>query len=408
MQLRLVILIAALASTARADAELPSPLTVRDVIATARTNRSEIVAARASASAAAQRPAIVSALDEPTISASIDHVPFNGMGVEWSVTLEQTFPLSRIRGNRRSSAAAGARRELADVEAARLDVELEAARAFWMLAEARTTAQITGEQRTLAAQLTAAAMARYASNTGAQADVLRAEIEVARLDAERRAAAADVRAAEAMLNTSLARDVGLPIPELDVTVPDGEPPAADAVASAARRRPELRAGRADIERADADVKVMGSMYSPMAMLRTGPAYTMAEGKGWMVMVGVTIPLWRAKLRAGVDEARAMRTMATADLDATRRMVEGEATSTREQVVAARERYRALRDEIVPRATQAITPTLAAYTSGQVPLVSVVEAAQALWAAQRDVVMARTELGIAWARLRRAAGEEMTR
>jgi outer membrane protein TolC len=38
---------------------------------------------------------------------------------------------------------------------------------------------------------------------------------------------------------------------------------------------------------------------------------------------------------------------------------------------------------------------------------VVEAAQALWMAQRDLVVARAELGIAWARLRRATGQEVT-
>jgi len=62
---------------------------------------------------------------------------------------------------------------------------------------------------------------------------------------------------------------------------------------------------------------------------------------------------------------------------------------------------------VPRAEQVIAPTLAAYSAGQVPLVSVVEAAQALWMAQTDLVMARAELGIAWARLRRASSKEVT-
>lgn len=100
-------------------------------------------------------------------------------------------------------------------------------------------------------------------------------------------------------------------------------------------------------------------------------------------------------------------MATADLDAMRRMAEGEARGARETVVAARERFRALRDDIVPLAEQAIAPTLSAYSAGQVPLVSVVEAAQALWSSQRELVMARAQLGFAWARLRRASSEEVT-
>lgn len=402
-----VVLLCALGSPARADVALPAPLRVQDVVALARTHRSEILAAKARARAAGQRPAIVSALDDPTIMVGLDHVPFSGMGLDYSVRFQQSFPLSRVRGHRESAALAGARRELAEADRVTLDVELEAAQAFWMLAETRASAEITKQQHALAEQLVQAAIARYTANTGTQSDVMRAQIEVARLDGELKAAAAEVRAAEAMLNTSVARDGGAPVPELDVAVSDALPPPPDRVAQGAKQRPELRAGRAEIEQAEADVRVMKSMYAPMAMVQTGPAYTMEEGYGWMAMIGLTIPLWRGKLSAGVDEANAMVDMARADLDAMQRMAEGQARGARESVIAARERYVALRDDVVPRAEQAIAPTLAAYSAGQVPLVSVVEAAQALWAAQRDLVMARAELGLAWARLRRAAMQENT-
>jgi outer membrane protein TolC len=195
------------------------------------------------------------------------------------------------------------------------------------------------------------------------------------------------------------------MPDLEGNVPEAEPPGPDAIASAASRRPELRAGRAEIESAEAEVRVMRSMYAPMAMIRTGPAYTMEAGSGWMVMIGLSIPLWRDKLRAGVDEARAMVEMANADLEAMRRMIDGQARGAREAVVAARVRYLALRDDVVPRAQQAIAPTLAAYSAGQVPLVSVVEASRVLWSSELELVMARAELGLAWARLRRATGDQ---
>jgi outer membrane protein TolC len=396
----LVLFLIGLIGTARAEPPLPTPLRAKDVGAIAKARRSEIAAAKARARAIAQRPAIVSALDDPSIAVSFDHIPFSGMGVEGSVTFEQTFPLSRVRGNRRRAAEAGARRELAIVERGELDVELEGIRAFWMLAEARASVRIATQQFALAEQLVGAAMARYSSNTGPQSDVLRAQTERARLDAEQRATA------EAMLRVSLALDATAVVPELDLSVPELEPPPGDVVARGSLRRPELRAGRAEVEQAEAEVRVMRSMYAPMAMVRTGPAYTMADGYGWMAMLGISIPLWRGKYRASVNEATAMVDMATADLDAMRRMAEGQARGARETVVAARERFRALRDDVVPRAEQAIAPTLAAYSTGQVPLVSVIEAARALWSSQRSLVMARSELGIAWARLRRASSVEV--
>lgn len=407
-RVRALVLICVLAIPARAEPPLPTPLREDDVIALARSRRAELVAAKAQARAAAQRPAIVAALEDPTISASIDHLPFDLMGFDRSAEIEQTFPLSRVRGHRERAARADARRALARAELVSQDVELDAAGAFWMLAQLRASAQIVERQHATAQQLVAAATARYSTNTGPQSDVLRAQIEAARLDGERRALAAEIRGAEVMLNTSTARNVDAPIPELDTTVLEALPPAPDAITQVATRRPELRAGYAAIEQAEADVRVMRSMYAPMAMVRTGPAYTMEAGSGWMVMVGVAIPLWRGKLRAGVAEATAMVDMANAELEAMQRMVQGQARGAREAVIAARVRYQALRDEIVPRAAQTIAPTLAAYSAGQVPLVSVVEAAQALWSSERELAMARAELGLAWARLRRASGEETPR
>ncbi|MFN0253865.1 MAG: TolC family protein [Kofleriaceae bacterium] len=393
-------------AAAYADVVLPSPLGVRDVAELARARRSEITAAKARTRAAAERPAMVSALDEPTVSVSLDHVPFNLMGLDGNVTVEQTFPLSSVRANRKRAAEAGARREGANAERVSLDVELDAVQAFWMLAQMRASGEIASRQHALAKQLEAAALARYSSNTGTQSDVLRAQIETVRIAAEQRALSAEVRSAEVMLNTSIARGPLSPIPTLDLTVPEVEPPDGNRVARAAQARPELRAGRAEIEQAEAEVRVMRSMYAPMVMVRTGPAYT-ADGGGWMLMVGISIPIWRGKLRASVAEATAMVDMATADFDAMRRMADGEARSAREAVVAARERYRALRDDILPRAEQAIAPTMAAYSAGQVPLVSVIEAAQLLWTSQLDLVVARAALGTAWARLRRASNEEGT-
>ncbi|HEY6037468.1 MAG TPA: TolC family protein [Kofleriaceae bacterium] len=388
------------------DAALPSPLRVADVMQIAKTGRAEVSAARSRAKAAARRPALVSALDDPEIYPSLDHVPYKLDGANWSVTIEQRFPLSHVRGNREHAAEADALRELAGVERTGLDVELDAAQAFWMLAELRERAKIVNDEHALADQMVKAATTRYANGNGMQADVLRAQLELDKLDGEREAIAADVRAAEAMLDTSLARSPDAPIPDLDATVADTEPAAASAATDAAlAKRPELRAGSAEVARAEAEVSVMDSMYAPMGMIRTGPAYTMFDGAGWMVMVGVSIPLWRGKLDAGVDEARSMRDMAEADLQAMRTMVRGEAAAARERVEAARLRYVSLRDRVVPRANEAIAANLSAYAAGQTPLVGVIESAQALWDAQRDLAMARAQLGLAWARLARATAQE---
>ena len=156
-------------------------------------------------------------------------------------------------------------------------------------------------------------------------------------------------------------------------------------------------------RAEADVEVMRAMFRPMATIRTGPAYTMAEGRGWMAMVGLSLPIWRGRLRAGVAEAQAMRAMSEAELRAMTRMIEGEAAVAVNQLQAARDRRAALDTDVLPRARMAIDPVVAGYAAGQLPLVSVIEAIQSLWIVQSDLIAADTQLGLAWARLGRAIG-----
>ena len=382
---------------------LPTPLSLADVIRIAGERRDEIQAARARTQAAQARPAIVSALADPMISPSLDHLPFMMNGADFSVAFEQQLPLSGIRGHRRASALADVDRLRAGVDRTTLDVGLEASNAYLMLQERRRTALLVNEQIAFARDVVSAANARYASGTAPQSDVLRAEVEVARLEAVARALVSEVRGAEVMLNTTLALDSDTAVPPLAVLSITPIVPSWVAIKSALTSRPELAAGRAEIARAEAEVQIMRDMFNPMATIRTGPSYTMAEGGGWMAMVGLSLPIWRSKLKAGVAEAEAMRAMSQADLRAMTRMIEGDAAAALSQLQAALDRQASLNTDVLPRARMAVEPAVASYASGQLPLVSVIEAIQALWFVQSDLILADTQLGLAWARLGRAIG-----
>ena len=382
---------------------LPSPLGLGDVIRLAGERRDEIQAARARIRAGEQRPTIVSTLADPMFAPSLDHLPFMLGGADVSFTYEQQIPLSGIRGHRRASALADVDRLRAEANRTSLDVGIQAANAFLMLQERRRIEALLIEQLAFARDVVAAADARYASGTAPQSDVLRAEVEVARLEALSNSLVSEVRGAEAMLNTTLALDADGPVPALASLAFVQPPPSWSAIKAALTSRPELVAGRAEIVRAEAEVDVMRDMFRPMATIRTGPSYTMSDGSGWMAMVGVTLPIWRGKLHAGVAEAQAMRAMSEADLRAMTRMIEGDAAAAVNQLQAARDRQAALTADVLPRARMAIEPAVAGYSSGQLPLVSVIEAVQALWLVQADLIAADTELGLAWARLGRALG-----
>lgn len=393
-----------------ADSVVPDPLRLNDVAAIALDNRVEVAAAKARAEALAQRPTIVSALEDPMISAAIDHYPYenpmmeSGRRYNKSFSIEQKFPLSGIRGHRKEAARADAERAKALTAATELDVVLDAQRNFLMLHERRRMKGIIEEQISLARQLVNTAANRYASGAGVQADVLRSEVEVARLLAEQQSLVAQIRAAEVMLNVSLGRPAQATIPTLQYQPNRAEPATeANVLDRASSSRPELGVGAAEVERAKAEVEVMRSMYKPMAMVRIGQATTMAEGAGAMFMVGVSIPLWRGSLDAGVSEAQAMQRMADADLEAMQRMVLGEVLAAREKVNAVRAQLRALESEVLPRSLVATDSALAGYASGKGSLVAVIESARALWGVQAELIMVESSLGEAWARLDRAMG-----
>jgi outer membrane protein, heavy metal efflux system len=402
-----IAIVAALAAAAAPAAGQPvsstSPLRLGDAVSLATERRAEIEAARARARAGEARPSIVSALDEPMIAPSLDHLPFMLNGANVSFTIEQRIPLSSIREHRRESALADLDRLRAETTRTTLDVGLEAATAFLMLQERQRMTDLLREQLTFARDVVNAADARYAGGTGVQSDVLRAEVEVARIEAQLARAAGEVRAAEAMFNTSIGVEPDRPIPPLAVTSIDRPLPKWDELKTRLTSRPELVAARADITRADAEIRVMRDMYRPMATIRTGPAYTMAEGRGWMAMVGLSVPIWRSKLRAGVAEAQAMRQMSEAEVRAMTRMIEGEAAAALHELQAAGDQQAAIRDNVLPRARVALDPALSGYSVGRLPLVSVIEAIQALWSVQAELIDADVRVGVAWTRLGRATG-----
>ena len=379
------------------------PLGLSDVIRIAVEGRSEGDAASARIRAGEARAIVVSALEDPMIAPTIDHKPFGMPGMDYSLAFEQRFPISHVRRHRRQSALAEVLRSRAEADQVRLGVGVEAANAFLMLHERRRTADLLRENLGFARDIVAAANVRYAGGSAPQSDVLRAEVEVAKLEASLKSSAGEISAAEAMLNASMGVEVDRPVPTLREAAVKGALPTWPVLQAMLPTLPRLRAGHAEIARSEAEVLIMRDMYKPMATVRTGPAYTMAEGAGFMLMVGLSVPIWRSKLRAGVREARAMKEMSEADLLAMTRMAEGEAAQALHELEAAGARQAALRDDVLPRALFAIEPALAAYASGRQPLVSVIEAVQTLWSVRAMLIEADLRVGRAWTRLGLAGG-----
>lgn len=383
-------------------------VSLRDALNAARAARAEMRVSAARVDAARQRPDIVSALEDPVIAPSIDHKPVDPMmKTDRSITLEQRFPLSRIRSHRRRAAEADVEKYQGEGGKTALLIEAEVARAFFMLNERRKVRDILAQQVALASQLVKLTAARHGVAVATQAEVLRVEFEEARLRSRHAVSTAEVRSAEAMFNTAMGQESQRPVPPLlaqDVVAGISTIPGLDeSLEMALHRRAELAISKADIRRARAEVDVMKSMYAPMAMVRVGKADTAAGGRGYMLMVGVSVPLWFGRLNAGVREANAMAVMAEADREAMLRMIHGDVAAALESLRGAAANYQTFQADLLPRAERAIAPAMAAYASGTLPLTSVLETSKALWSVQEESVMAESALGLAWVRHRAALG-----
>ncbi len=392
-------------------------LSLNEAFLIAKSARAELRVAAARVDAASQRPAIVSSLDDPILSPAIDHKPVDPMmRSDRSITLEQSFPLSHILQHKRRAAEADIEKYQAEISKTALKIYAEVAQAFFMLQERRRLREILEQQVTLAAQLSKLVATRYGTGSATQSDVLRLEMEEARLRGRLAVVTADAHSAAAMLNASLGRAPDFPLPALDVQTVfediaapvESDKNHSESLAAKLRfaqsQRAELRVAQAEKRRADAEIDVMKSMYAPMAMVKVGVADTMTAGRGYMLMVGVSIPIWRERLHAGVREAKAMSNMAQADRDAMLSMIQGELAAAQEALRGATLNYRSYRNDLLPRAERTLTPTLSEYASGRLPLSAVLETSKALWALQEESLMAETALGVGWIRMRLALGD----
>ncbi|MCZ7687406.1 MAG: TolC family protein [Sandaracinaceae bacterium] len=405
-------LVAALsiASPAAAQrARLPEPLSLDDAMRIAQRHRPEVGAARARAGAAEQRPAIVSVPDDPMLMLDLMHVPVEQpqfMGGDFGIGAQMTVPLGDVLGSRARAARAEARGQRRDAERVGLDVALDAAMAFLELYLARSMVGLIDAQLALAQQIEASANARYSAGLGTQAEALRAEAEVARLRAERAALDGRVDGAEAMLRAALGLRPETHVPVLGTLMDDARLPLAQraALARAQRARPELAARRARVERGQAETEAMEGMYWPMLTVRLGGAYTMADGAGVMGSVGISIPIFRDRLDAGVREARLMTEMAEEELTAMQRLIEGQVGAAIGEVRAARARRDALVSDVVPRAMATVDASLAQYAAGRVPQVMAIESLRVAFDLQISALRAEVEAAMAQARLARVLGE----
>ena len=367
-----------------------------------------IAAAREAWRAALARVPQDSALDDPMVQYQIAPLSLDGdVRFGQSVTLSQRLPFPGKRGLAGEAALARADAARGDLAAVRLDLATQASKLYDDYVLIERSLAINDQHTRLLEDMKNSATVQYTAGRASQQDPLQAEVELTHIEHARVVLEAQRDVVVAELNGLLHRAPAQPIPPPPVKVAaPAAVPASDRPleAEALRRRPELAAGQAQIRAGQAATRLAKKQYWPdfELMGSYNSMWAMPEHQ-WMVGVGINLPLWRDRRRAGVDEAQARTRRAREDLARRDDQIRSQVRQAYLRLEEAHHVVMLYQDRILPATTDQVAAARAGFVSGQNSFLALVEAEKG----QRDVELAlaqaRAELDQRRADLDRAVG-----
>ena len=307
-----------------------------------------------------------------------------------------------------SESAAAARARATDV---RWDVRARAAMAFYDLHTTVKQIEIARQTKQLVLDIAKTSQTMYAVGDAKQADVLRAQVEVAKMTEEivrmesMRAAMAGRLAAT--LDLSADSDIGHPVmPQL----PDSLPPLSHLIDEAESSRPMIEAGKREVAAATAGERLARKEIWPDVQLglqyawRTGEMGTERMGS---LMIGASVPVHaRRRQLAMREEAAAMRLMATADVAAMRAETRGRMTELYAEYTKARNLAALYRTTVIPQAEGAVTASFSAYRVGSVDFMTLLDNRMSVNEYRQQLVLLESEQGKAIAEMEMLLGRAL--
>lgn len=377
--------------------------TLEDWIATALAKNPALAAAKQKWEAAKQKVPQARALDDPMIGVDVerDSTRFNSYAdAEWM--LSQKIPWFGKRAAKASVAQLEA--EVTGFQYLELVRSLrgQVIAAHWDLWLAQRTAALMAESRQLMEQLARAARARYEAGNGSQADVLRAEMELAKMANSVTTMEREVAVAQAVVNKLLAADPStVRRVEHSPTVPALEMKLEDLQSQARQFCCILMSFRRAVQAREAGLRVAKLENAPDFEFRVeARQFNGRSGiQEYDTGVALNFPwLWRGKYRAQQQEAKADLAMAQAEFDNEVNLTMVEIKELYTQTESAMRLVNLYEDKLLPQARQLIEASRAAYEAGNATFLEVLEA-QKLWRdAQLEHERARAAAGKAHAKL----------
>ena len=393
---------------------------LREVVAEAVKNNPDIQAAKYEQEAARQRIAPAGALDDPMLEAGVINLPVPSLRFDREdmtmkmIGLSQRFPYPGKRALRRDVAESEADAMLHGYQETVNRVSRDVKIAYLDLALAAESIELAEKNKRVLEHLLATAEARYSVGQASQADVLKAQTQVAKMAVELIKLARERATLEAELNRALGR-----APNSVALVP--QMPTLREVASRLEElrqadvttRPQLLALQSTIDRGDKAIQLARKDYYPDFDVRLSYGQRdrslMGDRRDDMisVTVAISLPLWRqSKLAPRVAEAVAMRDRAASMLLAQQNEV---ASRLRQEIANAQQNLESARlyeNTVLPQAKLTVESSFAAYRVNRVDFFTLLDNQMSVLNYEIGYVTAVVNHNKAWAELEFITGKEM--
>lgn len=370
----------------------------------------ELAAARSAVEAARARADKVRGL--PNLGASYSFGPLSifkegerygqviqvGQELPWPGTLDR-------RGEQAVSLAVAGEGEL---EALRRKLAMAASQGYddyWYLERAL---DVNREHQELMLEFQAVATARYAAGIAPQQAPLAAEVEFAHLEHFEVLLKADREELIARLNRLLHRPAVTPLPApapgsaLPADSPD--PTVEELTDHALAGRPEVAAVRDRIEARAIGVELAQLEGRPG--LRPMASYNSmwtGDAHRWMVGLGVSLPVWRQRIDAGIAEADAMLATEYRRLEALEDRIAAEVSIAVQRLAESRHVASLFLNRLLPAARDQARAAQSGFETGQVDFLALIDAERNLREVELGLAAAEADVRRRVAALKQAIG-----
>jgi outer membrane protein, heavy metal efflux system len=328
--------------------------------------------------------------------------------VGWDATISQHVPWPGKLALDEAGAHAEADAARSDFEASRRELALTASLLFDQYFVTVRSIEVNAHHVELMRSMQAAATAQYEVGRGSAQDPLQAEFELTHMEHDTLILASQRDVTVARMNELLHRAPELPLPPpprelVSATSPDSVgagPPETEAV----EHRPDILAARDRARAAQARADRASREYLPDVTLSTAfnSMWDTPEHR-WTVGLAFNLPVPSGRRGGAVEEARAMRAQYEADAERMTDAARASVVVSRKQLEEAEHVLRIFGERLLPIARQQVEAARAAFSSSQVPFVTVIDAEKNLRGVELDQQTAQADCDRRRAELDRALG-----